>query len=119
MPSFTAFRKLRTKYSTAAYNILQQGRANISAGERVFESGTLGKYTYSVQQQLMKYFLDQDAAGVADTIRSQIQNLQIEEEHGRHLAEGFLMYYLKNLTGECQKIGMPIENFESYLPSVT
>ena len=103
----------------AAYNILQQGRANISSGERVFESGTLGKYTYSVQQQLMKYFLDQDAAGVADIIRSQIQNLQIEEEHGRHLAEGFLMYYLKNLTGECQKIGTSIDNFESYLPSVT
>ena len=116
-----AVEHLNTLYAsrTAAYTNLLRIRANISSAERMSEVGQQVKYTYSVQEQLMKFFRDNDAAGIIQIIHSHIHQLLQDDETGHMLTESFLMGYLKNLVKECQKRSISIEDFENYLPAVT
>ena len=103
---------------STAYEVLLHSQANISSGERVFESGLLGTYTYSVQEQLMSHFLANDPAGVNRVIRSHLHQLEADEGAERKLSESFLLTYLKRITCHCAQIGVSVERFENYVPSV-
>lgn len=116
-PTVTSLDRLYYSCS-AARDTLLQNQANISSGERVFESGLRGKYTYSVQEQLMAHFQENDAVSVIRVLRSHIHQLQIDQGQSQILSEGFLMTYLKRITCYCAQQGISVERFENYLPSV-
>ena len=103
---------------SAAYDMLLYNRATISSGERVFETGLTGKYTYSVLEQLIARFSDNDAVGAIRILRAHLYQLQTDEGQYQKLSEGFLLSYLKRVTCHCVQMGISVERFENYLPSV-
>jgi len=116
-PTVTSLDRLYYSCS-AAREVLLQNQANISSGERVFESGIRGKYTYSVQEQLMAHFQENDAMAVTNVLRSHVRRLQTDQGQSQMLLEGFLLTYLKRITCYCSQQGISVEHFENYVSSV-
>jgi two-component system response regulator YesN len=103
---------------TAAWDMLLYNQAIISSGERVFESGVTGKYTYSVLEQLMSRFRENDAVGVNRILQIHLHQLQSDEGLDQKLCEGFLLSFLKRITCECIQNGIAVDRFENYVPAV-
>lgn len=116
-PSVNSLSRLYISRSVAYENLLLS-RSNISTAERIFESGVVGLYTYSVQEQIMARFLDMDAVGVSQILNSHLRQLREDEGTDIRLAEGFLFSYLRRITCHCVQNGISVEQFENYLPSV-
>lgn len=103
---------------SGAISTLLQSKASIASAERIFESGLPGKYTYSIHEKLLTLFRDNVPGEITRIIRSHINLLRSDERNGQLLSESFLFAYLKNITGECLRLGVTVERFESYVPAV-
>lgn len=116
-PTVDSLSKLYLSRSGAVSTLLQS-KASITSAERIFESGLPGRYTYSVQEQLLTFFRDNDPEEITKIIRAHIAQLRSDERDGQLLSESFLFAYLKNITGECLRLGVTVERFENYVPAV-
>lgn len=103
---------------SAARDILLYNLATISSGERLFESGVMGKYTYSVLEQMMTRFQNNDIQSVTRILQAHLHRLRADEGPEQTLSEVFLLSYLKRITCECAQSGVAVERFENYVPVV-
>ena len=71
-----------------------------------------------IQLSLRGSFRDNDFTGLKSSFNEHFDFLQSQKTNDPKAVEQFLFYYLKNITSESLRIGVSLERFESYMPTI-